>query len=206
MAIISNGTTIANAGAFNASLGSQVLIKSITASSDSTISFVDGASSVVFDNTYPIYVFKFINIHPATDGADLTFNGSTDGGSNYNTTKTTTSFYGYHNEGDSAAAVAYEGSHDVAQSTGYCQIGGDALGADNDQSCSGTMFIFSPSSTTFVKHFIVNMNTLTEADYSVNQYTAGYMNTTSAVDAVDFKMSSGNIDSGTIKLYGIKDS
>jgi len=206
MAIISNSTTIADAGAFSVNLGSQVLIKTITASSDSTISFVDGASSVVFDNTYPIYVFKFINIHPATDGADLTFNGSTDGGSNYNTTKTTTSFYGYHNEGDSAAAVAYEGSHDVAQSTGYCQIGGDALGADNDQSCSGTMFIFSPSSTTFVKHFIVNMNTLTEADYSVNQYTAGYMNTTSAVDAVDFKMSSGNIDSGTIKLYGIKDS
>ena len=139
MAIISNGTTIANAGAFSVNLGSQVLIKTITASSDSTISFVDGASSVVFDNTYPIYVFKFINIHPATDGADLTFNGSTDGGSNYNTTKTTTSFYGYHNEGDSAAAVAYEGSHDVAQSTGYCQIGGDALGADNDQSCSGTI-------------------------------------------------------------------
>jgi len=99
------------------------------------------------DSTYNTYMFKFINIHPATDGADLTFNGSTDGGSNYNTTKTTTTFYGYHNEGDSAAALAYEALHDVAQSTGYCQIGGDAIGADNDQSCSGTMFIFSPSST-----------------------------------------------------------
>ena len=178
----------------------------MTASSSASISFVDGSGGVVLDSTYPIYKFEFINIHPATDAADLTFNGSADGGSNYNTTKTTTTFYGYHNEGDSAAAVAYEATHDIAQGTGYCQIGGDALGADNDQCCSGTMFIFSPSSTTFVKHFIVNMNTLTEADYSVNQYTSGYMNTTSAVDAVDFKMTSGNIDSGTIKLYGIKDS
>jgi len=158
------------------------------------------------DSTYNTYMFKFINIHPATDGADLTFNGSTDGGSNYNTTKTTTTFYGYHNEGDSAAALAYEALHDVAQSTGYCQIGGDAIGADNDQSCSGTMFIFSPSSTTFVKHFIVNMNTLTNADYSVNEYTAGYMNTTSAVNAVDFKMDTGNIDSGVIKMYGLRES
>jgi hypothetical protein len=158
------------------------------------------------DSTYNTYMFKFINIHPATDSADLTFNGSTDGGSNYNTTKTTTTFYGYHNEGDSAAALSYEAEHDIAQGTGYCQIGGDALGADNDQSCSGTMFIFSPSSTTFVKHFIVNMNTLTGADYSVNEYTAGYMNTTSAVDAVDFKMSTGNIDSGVIKMYGLRES
>ena len=175
-----------------------------------TNTITSGVSSSSFtsniDSTYNTYMFKFINIHPATDGADLTFNGSTDGGSNYNTTKTTTTFYGYHNEGDSAAALGYEALHDVAQSTGYCQIGGDALGADNDQSCSGTMFIFSPSSTTFVKHFIVNMNTLTNADYSVNEYTAGYMNTTSAINAVDFKMDSGNIDSGIIKMYGLRES
>ena len=175
-----------------------------------TNTITSGVSSSSFtsniDSTYDTYMFKFINIHPATDSADFTFNGSTDGGSSYNTTKTTTSFYGYHNEGDSAAAVAYEPGHDIAQGTGYCQIGGDALGADNDQSCSGTMFIFSPSSTTFVKHFIVTMNTLTEADYSVNQYTAGYMNTTSAVDAVDFKMTTGNIDSGVIKMYGLSKS
>ena len=169
-----------------------------------------GVSSSSFtsniDSTYDTYLFKFINIHPATDSADFTFNGSTDGGSSYNTTKTTTSFYAYHNESGSTSSLTYEATHDVAQSTGYCQIGGDALGADNDQSCSGTMFIFSPSSTTFVKHFIVTMNTLTEADYSVNQYTAGYMNTTSAVDAVDFKMTTGNIDSGVIKMYGLSKS
>ena len=201
-----NNSISAITTAGNLAQGKMTLIKEQTASSSSSISFVNGSGGVVLDSTYPIYVFKFINIHPATDSADFTFNGSTDGGSNYNTTKTTSSFYGYHNEGDSSAALSYESGHDMAQGTGYCQIGGDALGADNDQSCSGIMFLFNPSSTTFVKHFVVNMNTLTEADYSVNQYTGGYMNTTSAVNSVDFKMTSGNIDSGTIKLYGIKGS
>lgn len=182
--------------------GSLVLLTTNTITSGvSSSSFTSNINS-----TYDTYLFKFINMHPATDEADFTFNGSTDGGSNYNTTKTTTSFYSYHNEGDSAAALAYEPAHDIAQGTGYCQIGGDALGADNDQSCSGEMYLFSPSSSTFVKHFIINMNTLTGADYSVNQYTAGYMNITSAVNAVDFKMSTGNIDSGVIKMYGLSKS
>tara|TARA_R100000353_G_scaffold35470_1_gene28203 strand:+ start:441 stop:1055 length:615 start_codon:yes stop_codon:yes gene_type:complete len=198
-----NNNSISSVTALSSlSSGSLNLITTNTISSGvASSSFTSNINS-----TYDTYLFKFINIHPATDGADLTFNGSTDGGSNYNTTKTTTTFYGYHNEGDSAAAVAYEPGHDMAQGTGYCQIGGDALGADNDQSCSGTMFIFSPSSTTFVKHFIVNMNTLTDANYSVNEYTVGYMNTTSAVNAVDFKMTTGNIDSGVIKMYGLSKS
>jgi hypothetical protein len=185
--------------------GAMTHIKTLTASSSSTLSFVHGSSDVVLDSTYPIYVLKFINIHAGTHAADFTFNGSTDGGSNYNVTKTTTTWYGYHNEGDSAAGLGYDTGHDMAQGTGYCQIGGDAMGTDNDQSCSGTMFLFNPSSTTFVKHFMVTMNTLTEADYSVNEYTGGYCNTTSAVNAIDFKMTSGTFD-GKIKLYGIKDS
>ena len=185
--------------------GAMTLIKTLTASSSSTLSFVDGSSDVVLDSTYPIYVLKFINIHAGTHAADFTFNGSADGGSNYNVTKTTTTFYSYHNEGDSATGVGYDTGHDIAQGTGYCQIGGDAMGTDNDQGCSGTMFLYSPSSTTFIKHFMVTMSTLTEADYNVNEYTGGYCNTTSAVNAIDFKMSSGTFD-GKIKLYGIKDS
>jgi hypothetical protein len=173
------------------------LISSQTASASASLSFTG------IDSTYRTYLFKFINIHAGTDSADFTFNGSTDGGSNYNVTKTTTAFYGYHNEAGSATGLDYVDSHDIAQGTGFCQIGGDAMGIDNDQSCSGTMFLFNPSSTTFVKHFIVTMNTLTEADYNVNEYTAGYCNTTSAVNAVRFQMSSGNIDDGTILMYGI---
>jgi len=196
-------SSITSAASFPA--GAMTLIKTLTASGSSSLSFVHGSSDVIFDATYPIYVLKFINIHAGTHAADFTFNGSADGGSNYNVTKTTTTFYSYHNEGDSATGVGYDTGHDIAQGTGYCQIGGDAMGTDNDQGCSGTMFLYSPSSTTFIKHFMVTMSTLTEADYNVNEYTGGYCNTTSAVNAIDFKMSSGTFD-GKIKLYGIKDS
>ena len=159
----------------------------------------------MLDNTYPIYVFKFINIHAATDAADFLVNFSTDTGSNYNVTKTTTYIHVYHDEADSATALDYAGSHDSQQSTGFQKLQTNS-GTDNDQSCSGEMFLFNPSSTTFVKHFISMVQTYHNADYSLQNPVAGYANTTSAIDAVQFKMDSGNIDAGTIKLYGIKDS
>ena len=159
----------------------------------------------MLDSTYPIYVFKFINIHAATDAADFLVNFSTDTGSNYNVTKTTTYVHVYHDEADSTTALAYAGSHDLAQDTGFQKLQTNS-GTDNDQSCSGEMFLFNPSSTTFVKHFISVMQTYHNADYSLQNPVAGYANTTSAIDAVQFKMDDGNIDAGTIKLYGIKDS
>ncbi len=130
---------------------------------------------------------------------------SADTGSNYNVTKTTTSFQANHNEGDSATELAYDTSRDLAQGTGFAYISHNC-GSDNDQAMSGEMFLFNPSSTTFVKHFICKSNISSGGDYSINFYGAGYGNTTSAVDAIQFKFASGNIDSGTIKLYGIKDS
>jgi|SRR6056300_1664608 len=200
MPFISNGTTILDNGAFNVSLGSQVLISEQTASASASISFTSG-----IDSTYPIYKFEFINMHPATDSVNFTFNMSTDGGSNYNVTKTTTAYRAVHNEAGGVTALDYQTGLDLAQSTGF-QILGDVIGSDNDQSSSGTLQIFNPSSTTFVKHFISTTNQSTSADYTDNLFIAGYGNTTSAVDAIQFKYSSGNIDSGTIKLYGIKDS
>jgi hypothetical protein len=185
--------------------GAMTLIKEQTASSSATISFVDGTSDVVLDSTYPIYLFKYINVHPATDSANFTFNMSADTGSNYNVTKTTTFFRPYHAEDDSVTDFAYDTSNDLAQSTAFQRLL-ESAGNDADQSCSGLLQLFDPSSTTFVKHFISNNNGSLAADYSINNYTAGYGNTTSAVDAVQFKFSSGNIDSGTFKLYGIKDS
>jgi len=185
--------------------GAMTLIKTLTASSSSTLSFVDGSSDVVLDSTYPIYQFKFINCHPATNNEGLSFNFSVDSGSNYNVAKTTTTPRAYHNESDSQAALQYDDGQDLAQGTGFQRIL-RFIGNGNDESGSGEMFLFNPSSTTFVKHFIAKGNTYYNGDYSMNDLTAGYGNTTSAVDAVQFKMSSGNIDSGTIKLYGIKDS
>ena len=180
------------------------LIKNIDASSSSTVDFVDGSSSVVLDNTYKTYLFKFVNIHPSNNATRLQYNLSVDGGSNYNVAKTTTSFKAYHDEGDSATALTYETGTDLAQGTGTQFIGDDISNA-NDASMSGEMFLFNPSSTTFVKHIITITSTLANGDFAVwNSTGTGYGNTTSAVNAVQFTMSSGTIDSGRIALYGIK--
>ena len=204
MAIISTATTIADAGAFSVSLGSMVLIKTLTASSSGTLSFVDGSANVVLDNTYPIYKFEFINIHAGTDDTGLTV-GFRDGGSNYDATKTTSFFRATHGEDGSSGGVAYVTGADLAQSTSFQRLDND-FGADNDQSMSGEMFLYNPSSTTFVKHFVSRTSTSRPADRANDIFMAGYCNVTAAIDAVQFKMNSGNIDAGTIKLYGIKDS
>ena len=204
MAIISNATTIADAGAFSVSLGSMVLIKTVTASNAATVSFVHGTSSVVLDSTYPIYKFEFINIHPITDNADFSVNFR-DGGTNYDATKTTTAFRAYHDEGTEGQALEYETGRDLAQSTS-AQTLTTSTGNDNDQSLSGQLTLFNPSSTTFVKHFIAQVSTLSGDNYNYNNFTSGYCNVTAAIDGVQFSMSSGNLDSGIIKLYGIKDS
>ena len=185
--------------------GAMTLIKSQTASSSSTINFVDGTSDVVLDDTYPIYVFKCINTHPATDGQKITFQGSTNTGSSYGVTATSTAFDAEHSEGD-ASSFTYNTSSDLAQGTGYQPLSLNNIGNDNDQSASGELFLFNPSSTTFIKHFIYTGNSLNSGDYDSHDFVSGYFNTTSAVDAIQFKMESGNIDSGTFKLYGIKDS
>ena len=177
--------------------GAMNLISTQTASSSSTISFTSG-----IDDTYDEYVFKFYDIHPATNGSHFTFNGSIDSGSNYNVTKTTTWFFAYHNEADSQAALTYSIYNDLAQSTDF-QILASDIGNENDESASGEMFLYNPSSTTFVKHFISQAHDYNSNDYANNMFCSGYLNTTSAINAVQFKMNSGNIDSGVIKLYGI---
>jgi hypothetical protein len=201
MAFISNGTTILDAGAFNVNLGSMVLISEQTASASASISFTSG-----IDSTYPIYLFKFINAHAATNNTDFTFNFTTDG-SNWNVTKTTTAFQAYHNENDGGAALGYVTADDLAQGTGFQQLTiGNVMGNENDESYSGEMYLFNPSSTTFVKHFIARGVGMHHVEIANDNYIAGYANTTSAVTGVQFKMASGNTDAGTFKLYGLKDS
>ena len=201
MAIISNATTIADAGAFSAGQGAQILIKTLTASNSANLSFVHGTSSVVLDSTYPVYLFKFINMHPVSDNQKLQMNMSIDSGSNYNIEKTTTCLQNYHYENDAEAIFAY----DTGAATGNIPITAAGIGSDNDESLSGEMYLFNPSSTTFVKHFMVTVNDHINA-LSLQTFITGYGDTTSAVNAVKFLAASGNLDSGTIKLYGIKDS
>ena len=179
------------------SLGEMVFISKATASASASIEFTSG-----IDSTYKEYVFYFVNLHPATDGAEFDFNFSTDGGSNYNVTKTTTFFRTYHNESDTTTSLEYVTGYDLAQSTAFQTIMRD-MGSDNDQAGCGFLHLFNPSSTTFVKHFISDCQHYQLNDFSMRDMTAGYGNTTSAIDAVKFQMSSGNIDAGEILLFGI---
>ena len=200
MAFISNGTTILDAGAFSVSLGSLVLLSTQTASDSANVQFTSGINS-----TYPMYKIEWINAHPATDDVEYHVNFSSDGGSNYNVTKTSSVYDAEHNEDNTYANLSYNTSMDLGQSTGEQQIG-RACANDADSSENGYLFLFNPASTTFVKHFLVNNSENHVAPRISNFFVAGYCNTTSAVDAVRFKFSSGNIESGTFKLYGIKDS
>ena len=198
----------ANANGFAAiSPGSMTLIKTITASNASTTSFVDGSSSVVFDNTYPVYMVKLINIHNDTSDKYLQINFSVDTGSNYNVAKTTTAFNAAHKEDGSYSVLQYETGMDLANGTGSQRL---TAGQDNaaDTGHSGTIYVFNPSSTTFVKHFMSDISTTGfdgSNEYNYHTFIAGYCNTTSAVDAFQFSINSGTHD-GTFKLYGIKDS
>jgi len=192
--------SVENFGSLNT--GSMIFIKKLTASSSATLSFVDGASSVVLDNTYKEYLFTFNNIHPATNNTQFQFQGSTDSGSNYNVTMTTTFFQAQHSEAGSGVALSYKTGADQAQGTSFQQLSAD-VGNENDECFSGELRLFNPSSTTFVKHFLSRCSTYAGIDYMVDTHAAGYFNTTSAIDAAQFKMSSGNIDAGDICLYGI---
>jgi len=176
--------------------GGMTLISEQTASSSATIDFTSG-----IDSTYDSYVFKFINIHPQTDNVGFSVNFR-DGGTAYDATKTTTNFYAFHDEADSNTGLDYRGDQDLAQGTGFLNLG-IPLGADADQNFAGELTLFNPSNTTFVKHFISNSNITGSSNDVHSNYIAGYCNVTTAIDGVQFKMSSGNIDSGVIKLYGI---
>ena len=176
--------------------GSMVKISSQTASASSSISFTG------IDSTYRTYCFKFINIHPQNDVANFHFNFSIDNGSNYNVVKTTTGFKAYHDESDTATALGYLGTTDLAQSTSY-QLLYYSAGNGNDENASGELWLFNPSSSTYVKHFMTNLNVVEYTDFSENYYWAGYGNTTSPINAINFKMASGNIDDGIITMYGI---
>lgn len=199
-----NDNSISAITATGLATGSMVLIKEQTASASSSISFVNGSNGVVLDGTYNSYLFKFINIHPST-ATYFTFQTSTDGGSNYNVTCTSTSFNSYHDEADTFTSVGYNTSRDAAQSTAYIPLSVESTYTNNDDNYSGYLHLFAPSSTTYVKHFICR-NNVSAQGYGSDQYIAGYFNTTSAINAVNFKFNAGNIDDGIIKLYGIRES
>ena len=185
--------------------GSMTFISKTTISSP--VSSVQITSGI--DSTYKEYIFLLVNLHPNSNSEpDIKINFSSDGGSNYNVTKTTTAFYADHNESGSSSGLQYIGDVDLAQSTGGQFIGYNLEESDADSSLSGIVHLFDPSNTSHVKHFMININMMHLEPQSNNYHIAGYCNTTSAINAVNFigeysEGSSGNIDSGEIILYGI---
>ena len=172
------------------------LISTQTASSSASIDFTSG-----IDSTYKEYIFKLYDIHPTNDGVDIRVNFR-DGGSSFDSTKTSTFFWAYHDEGNTTTILQYSTGRDQAQSTSADALSGN-IGAENDESGVATLHLFDPSNTTFVKHYIATSNVYEDGNYTINSYSAGYCNTTSAIDGVQFTMSSGTIQSGTIKMYGV---
>ncbi len=196
---LANNNSLANITALPSSIsgGGMTLISEQTASSSATIDFTSG-----IDSTYDSYVFKFYNIHPATNDVTLGFQADTGTNTNYNQTITSTFFQARHLEADSLAAISYTTNRDLAQGTSFQVLNYD-LGNGNDESLSGILQLFNPSSTTFVKHFISRVSNYGQSSEAADCFAAGYFNTTTALTRVRFQMSSGNIDSGVIKLYGI---
>ena len=204
MALISNGTTVFDNGSMASGFGgSMVLIKKLTASSSGSLNFVHGTAGVVLDSTYKEYLFTFNNLHSASDTTWLQFQASTNSGSNYNTSCTSTNFLAHHNEGDGNTGINYYDSRDHANDTGYIYLAAWEQGSDNDQSTSGMLKFYNPSNTTFQKHWLSTLSICHPGDFSTDGHSAGYFNTTSAINAITFKFNTGNIDTGDICLYGI---
>ena len=184
--------------------GALVLIKTLTASSSGTLSFVNGSSDVVLDNTYRTYIFKYTNIHLASDSHfRVNFR---DGSTAYDATKTTNYFIAHHAEADNDNNLTYVDGKDLAQSTDSAILSQDFYSGGNDSAIAGELYLFNPSQTTYVKQFLaVSQGQFVDSSnpYSVNTFLGGYCNVTAAIDGVQFDTSSGNIDAGTIKLYGI---
>ena len=179
--------------------GAMTFIKKLTASSSSSLTFTNGSSDVVLDSTYKEYMFVYQDIHPSANGPNFQVQFNAGGSA---ATKTTTSFYAYHNEGDTSTQLTYQASYDLAQSTGAQTIATDVTN-ENDSSAAGYVHLFNPSSTTFVKHFIATGTHMHDNIAVLNDFIAGYCNTTSAITEAVFSMQSGTIDAGTITLYGI---
>ena len=189
-----NNKSVANVSTLPVALGDMILVSSATASGSATIEFTLG--------DYKEYQFYFVNIHPQNNQVDFQFNLSTDNGSNYNVTKTSTYFSTYHYEIENIQALLYQSDKDLAQGTGEQQIT-DNSGNGNDECWSGSLTLFNPSSEIFVKHFISRINSYSHDDASESGFVGGYANTTSPITNIRFKIESGNIDAGTILMYGI---
>ena len=202
MGVISNGTTLLDAGAIDSGVATGAMTLLATTTVTSSTDGIEITSNLT--STYKEYIFKFINLHPVNDGTSWQFQASINGGTGYGINKNSTFFEATHNEDDSGTALAYNTTFDRgANTTDYITLVSE-IGSDADQSGSGTLHLFEPSSTTFVKHYIARTSQSSNANNARDQYVSGYFNTTSAINALRFETRTGNLQTGVLKLYGIK--
>jgi len=173
--------------------GNLVLLQTQTASNSASISFTSG-----IDSTYDVYIFKFISITSTSDAAHMSFQM----GSSYDTNMTSTNFQARHSEDNTVADLAYDNGWDQSGGTGFQQLL-IKLGTGASKAGSGELYVFSPSSTTYVKQFLFRGTTFASNDYAYDSYTAGYFNVTTALSQIQFKATAGNLDTGTLKMYGL---
>jgi len=174
------------------------LISTHTASADSSIDITSGITSA-----YKSFEWHCVNMHPATNNVNFVFQVNASGGSGFNETITSTSFRAYLKEDGTGGTLGYDGGADQAQGTAYQRIFSTGTGSDNDQCVSGILTLYAPASTTYIKHFLAVGNGTDHGEYEVTSHGGGYINTTSAIDEISFKFDSGNIDAGTIKMFGV---
>ena len=165
--------------------------------SDATADFTSG-----IDSTYDEYLFIFNNIHPETDNQIFQFQVDTGTNTDYNQTVTSTSFRAYQDEAGSETSLGYVAAQDQGQGTDFEFLAG-GIGNGNDECGSGTLHLFDPSSSTFVKHFLAKTQCTEASNYTEHRFQAGYFNTTTAITRVRFKFASGEIQGGTIGMFGV---
>ena len=192
----------------------KTLIKTSGAISAGTcdVTFINGASDVVLDDTYDVYEFHFYNIHPDTNATILSFQVDVSSGTTYGQSITSNTFEAEHDEAGSGYALQYRTGRDQGNGTEYQQLSEYIYNGVGDESASGILTLFAPSSGTYIKHWMSVVNAYGNATTQVS-YHGGYINQTSAIDRIRFAMTANDpatlqddITSGTIKMYGLATS
>jgi hypothetical protein len=168
--------------------GSHVLLA--TTNVTSGVAQVDFTSGI--DSTYKNYMITFTKVHPATAGQKLVMRISHSG------TFQTSNNYIFAGSGSANGTAINVGDGGTDRFTIV-----ENIGAGGDQCANGEIILCDPSGTGFGQQFYSNSISQSSTSQARREIFGGFYNSGTAIDGVRFYMSSGNIDSGTFKLYGI---
>lgn len=180
-----------------------VLLEEHTASAQATLDFttrnVTGQSGATFQSDFDEYVFELLNVIPATNAVDFWLRMSTNGGSTYDATNSyaVATFAWAHN---GSAAAGQAPSAPVAQIAARSTAD---ISNDSHYGVVGDIRLFSPGSTSVYKRVNMELSYLASTGPLEKTSSEGVYISTTAVNALRFLFSTGNITSGTIRVYGV---